>query len=115
MGDCPKGLQAAALDHRIDLATSGAMGHTGSDGSNPKTRMERHGKWGVKIAENVALGRKKPQDVVEALVVDDGVDDRGHRKNIFNPVYKFVGISAGPHSTMEHVTVMDFAGGWDDK
>ena len=29
------------------------------------------------------------------LIVDDGVKDRGHRKTIYNPNYKFVGHSSG--------------------
>lgn len=30
-----------------------------------------------------------------SLIIDDGVKDRGHRKTIFSPTYKYVGWSTG--------------------
>ena len=28
------------------------------------------------------------------LIIDDGVKDRGHRKTIFNPEYRYIGCSS---------------------
>eukprot|EP00997_Jenningsia_sp_PLL12_P000988 NODE_11559_length_302_cov_14.881423_g10646_i0.p3 GENE.NODE_11559_length_302_cov_14.881423_g10646_i0~~NODE_11559_length_302_cov_14.881423_g10646_i0.p3 ORF type:complete len:55 (-),score=18.35 NODE_11559_length_302_cov_14.881423_g10646_i0:108-272(-) len=49
------------------------------------------------------------------LIVDDGVPDRGHRTTLFNKELRLAGISFGPHRTMRQVTVIDFAGGFEDK
>ena len=35
----------ASYDHCEDMGTSGATGHTGLDGSNMSTRMNRYGTW----------------------------------------------------------------------
>jgi len=46
------------------------------------------------------------------LIIDDGVPDRGHRTNIFNPEFKTVGLFLGEHKDLEYITVMDFSGGF---
>jgi hypothetical protein len=49
------GLCRAAADHCRDQA-NGAMGHNGSDGSNPASRINRYGKWQGAWAENMPMG-----------------------------------------------------------
>ena len=80
-----EGLAAAARELAVDEGRTGAVGHTGSDGSTPATRITRHGAWGVSYAENVDYGTfESGRDVVLGLLIDDGVPDRGHRRNIFD-------------------------------
>jgi hypothetical protein len=50
--------------------------------------------------------------VVIDLIVDDGVKDRGHRHNIFDPLAKVVGVACGRHDTYGYMCVMDFAGAY---
>lgn len=52
--------------------------------------------------------------VVLQLVVDDGVPNRGHRTNFFDPDYKLVGIFACEHKSYKHVVVLDYSVNWKD-
>jgi hypothetical protein len=45
-------------------------------------------------------------------LVDDGVPDRGHLKNIMDKAFGKTGVAIGPHKTYGTVCVMDFAGGY---
>ncbi len=106
-----RGLSLAAKDHVSDQR-AGAMGHTGSDGSKPPARMARYGAWQRKVAENIAYGGSTARSVILQLIVDDGVPDRGHRANIFDPEYRVVGVGCGPHARYAMMCVMDFAAGY---
>ena len=46
------------------------------------------------------------------LIVDDGVPERGHRENIFNPEFKVFGCYTGAHSDFETMSCLDLAGGF---
>jgi uncharacterized protein YkwD len=39
-------------------------------------------------------GRNHALQTIMGLIIDDGVENRGHRTNIFNPKYNYVGIYA---------------------
>ena len=67
-----RGLSLAAQAH-VDDQQSGAMGHTGSDNSQPWDRMNRYGAWQDEVAENIAYGGYSARGVVIQLIVDDGV------------------------------------------
>ena len=69
------------------------MNHRGTDGTMAWDRVSRYGEWQAKISENMTFGPATPHDVVAALLIDDGISDRGHRKNILDPDVKVVGIS----------------------
>ena len=47
-----------------------------------------------------------------ALIVDDGVRGRDHRRNIFNPNYNAAGAAYGPHARYGSVCSIDFASGY---
>lgn len=110
-----KGLSLAAKDHQKDQAKTGKTGHTGSDRSGMKERIERYGEWQVRIAENIAYGNSTARQVLIFLLIDDGVRSRGHRTNLLHPVYKTVGVAFGEHPIYQSMCVMDFAGGMIDK
>lgn len=42
------------------------------------------------------------------MAIDDGIPKRGHRINLFSDKYKVFGCYSGPHSTANHMTVMEF-------
>lgn len=61
-------------------------------------------------AENIAYGSKEPKDIVLQLIIDDGVKDRGHRKNLFSEMYEIIGVGYSTHKQMGAVCVIDFVG-----
>ena len=107
------GLSASARDHAQDQA-GGALGHTGSDGSDMATRISRHGRWSGSAAENISYGPSTSRDVVIQLVVDDGVPNRGHRLAIFAARTRFAGAGCGPHARYGSVCVIDFAAAYEE-
>ncbi len=106
------GLTIAARDHVTDQSKTGRTGHSGSDKSNMRDRIERYGTWQVRIAENIAYGASTARQIVIYLLIDDGVPDRGHRKNFLNPDFKAVGVATGSHPKYGYMSVMDLAGGF---
>lgn len=108
-------LSMACQDHAIDIGEKGITGHTGSDGSSMTTRIERYAIWKKTCAENIDFGAESGEQVIISLVVDDGVSTRGHRKNIFNPLLKLIGVGHHSHKEYERCTVMDYTGGIEHK
>ncbi|HXA10188.1 MAG TPA: CAP domain-containing protein [Chthoniobacterales bacterium] len=105
------GISLAAAEHVADQA-AGAFGHGGSDHSDPGERMNRHGTWSALWGENIAYGKATARDAVVALIIDDGLRSRKHRKNIFNPAFNYAGAALGPHACYGTVCSIDFAGGY---
>lgn len=105
-----EGMSRGADDHVRDQGPAGRTGHDGSDGSTPGERIDRHGFWNMIFAENLAYGPDRARDVVMGLIIDDGVPDRGHRRNIFDPRLRVIGVACGPHEVYRFMCVMDYAG-----
>jgi uncharacterized protein YkwD len=110
-----KGLVLAARDHTVDQGRTGQIGHTGSDGSSFEARVSRYGKWQYSAGENISYGYQDARKIVIALLVDDGVPTRGHRKNLLHKNFNVVGVEVGPHREYREMCVMDFAGEYVSK
>lgn len=104
-------LQLAAEDHLNDLGPQGAIGHEGSDNSSSAERISRYGQWFGKCGENLWFGREgtSARQMIEDLIVDDGVPSRGHRLGIYDVRFNCVGVRIGSHKTFGSCCVMDFA------
>ncbi|NTV01984.1 MAG: CAP domain-containing protein [Chlorobiaceae bacterium] len=107
-----RGLTLAARDHVQDQGPTGTIGHTGSDGSSLTSRIERYGQWDLSAGENISYGYRDARKILIALLIDDGVASRGHRKNLLNGSFRTVGVDVGPHRVYGDMCVMDFAGGY---
>lgn len=109
VADC---LVASAEDLHEDQKKSGALGHKGSDGKGPGDRIRRHctvrGRTGESLTYGTYAG-ETPQAVVIQLVVDDGVRDRMHRIRMFDPTFRFIGVSCGAHPRLGFMCVINTA------
>src|SRR4051794_18851786 len=108
------GMSRAAADHCADQA-NGGFGHEGRDRSHAGDRIARYGSVMGGWAENISYGKSSARDVVLALIIDDGLPARKHRKNIFNPNYNVAGAAFGPHARFGTMCSMDFAGGYAER
>ncbi len=101
----------AGRDHVADQSLTGAIGHTGADGSSSFDRLSRYGKARTS-GENISYGYPDGLSIVIQLIVDDGVPDRSHRDNIFHGPFTTAGISVGTHKTYRNMCVIVYAGGF---
>jgi uncharacterized protein YkwD len=108
------GMSRAAADHCAEQV-AGQLGHDGSDRSSPGERISRYGAWSSTWGENISYSQRTARGVVLALIIDDGVRSRGHRKNIFNPKFNYAGAAFGPHGRYRTVCTIDFAGGYAER
>jgi uncharacterized protein YkwD len=108
-------MSEAAEDHVKDQAPRGLMNHRGTDGSMAWDRVSRYGDWKRKISENMTFGPMTAHDVVAALLIDDGISDRGHRKNVLDPDVHLVGVACGSHKSYRVMCDMVQAGGFVEK
>jgi uncharacterized protein YkwD len=109
-----RGMSRAAADHCADQA-DGAFGHEGKDRSHAGQRIARYGNFSGGWGENISYGKSSARDVVLALIIDDGLPARKHRKNIFNPNYNVAGAAFGRHARFGTMCSMDFAGGYAER
>jgi uncharacterized protein YkwD len=109
------GMVLAAKDHVNDLVKTGKSGHKGSDGSSPGDRMSRYGDWSDSLGEDIVYFSRNARDDVIALIIDDGVSTRGHRKNIFQSAFHVIGIGLGPAQNTGTLCIITFAGNYKDK
>jgi len=104
-----KGMSKAAKDMVRMQETTSQIGHKGRDGSTFAERISRYGTWDGSCSENIDYGNNKARRIVMALIIDDGVSNRGHRKSIFNPGLKRVGVAYGSHQRYQYMCVIELA------
>lgn len=110
-----KGMSKGANDMvRMQEATS-QIGHKGIDGSTFAERISRYGTWSGLCSENIDYGNNTARRIVMALIIDDGVSNRGHRKSIFEPGFTRVGVSFGGHKTYGYMCVIEYAISYTEK
>jgi hypothetical protein len=108
-----EGMSRAATDHAQYMRRTGNAGHEGRGGMS--ARLLRHGRWDVSIAENLHWGAENAHDAVLSLMIDDGVKNRGHRINILDPDFKYVGVGIDSHPRLHISYVIKYAVKFTDK
>ena len=86
-------LGRAAMRHACDMLANDFFDHRGSDGSNSQARVTRVGYDACIVAENIAWGFPRPEQII-----DGWMNSPGHRRNMLHPrIEEFgIGISQGP-------------------
>ncbi len=110
-----EGLAKAAGELVSDQQKNGGIGHFAHNGSTPQKRIEKYGNWDICSAEDITYGSFEARQIVIALLIDDGVPDRGHRKNILNPCFHFAGVANGKHPSYLSMCAIDYAGEYKTK
>ena len=110
-----RGLSLGAKDHVLDLSKKGMISHRGSDGSLPTDRVSRYGAWESTMGEAILFEVSTPREMVMQLIIDDGVRDRGHRKDVFEPSFQVAGVSIVSKSSFGSFCVIDFADKFTDR
>ena len=112
-----KPLQVAAgltLAAREWVALQGPSEYIGHD-MNFSVRLRKDGYYSGWPGENISYGRNDPKEIVIRLLEDDGVWNRGHRNNILNPGFAYIGVGVGPHKKYGYMCVQDFTERYKDK
>ena len=60
--------------------------------------------------ENLSFHCQDAKEVMLQMIIDDGVPGRGHRANVFNPAFNVMGCFTCPHSSLDQMTCIDYAG-----
>jgi uncharacterized protein YkwD len=99
-------LTRAAAAHAADMAATGHMDHTGSDGSRAAERVSRVGYRWRTVGENVAAGQ---QDA--AAVVQSWLESPGHCENLMGPQFTEMGVAfeLAPRSELRILWAQVFA------
>lgn len=99
-------LTAAAQAHANDMALSGKLSHTGSDGSDVFARVARTGygkySWGYRLGENWAWYH----DVGTAMQM--WMNSAPHRENILHALYRELGIGIASAPMGGYIFVLVF-------
>jgi uncharacterized protein YkwD len=97
-------LTAVAQDHATRSGNSGHVGHR-----DFKRRFEPlMGNPYLHVGENCSYGYDQAIDIVITLLIDEGVKEQGHRKNILNESFNSVGVAIRPHKRYRVNCVIDF-------
>jgi len=102
-------LSNSARAHSDDMLRNNMTGHSGSDGSSARQRIERHGlKNANSWSENVAYGSPTPEAVVQAWM-----NSPGHKANILSNSSTHLGVGlvlrpAGSSATYSHYWTQNF-------
>ena len=91
---------------REHASWSGKKGYEGHKGF--KQRYTPMMKKYAEVGENIYYGPYTPLEIVIQLLIDEGIEDLGHRKNLLGPKFNSIGVAIKPHKIYEYNCVMGF-------
>ena len=97
-------LTSIAQGHATKTGKTGRVGHQGFE----KRFDPFMGNPYNQVGENCSYGYDKAIDIVLALLIDEGVTDVGHRKNMLNEDFNSAGVAIRPHKSYRVGCVIDF-------
>jgi len=101
--------------HRKDLELNDFFSHLGTDGSTPESRLSREGEYREQCGENLGFALRTPKELIYSMLIDDGSAERGHRSNILNMDFHYLGVAFGPHPTADYAFVLVFVDAFSAK
>jgi uncharacterized protein YkwD len=107
-----EGLKNGCRDQAASAGPAGIVGHLGAKGEKFDEFIQKYGQFQGHEGQNIAYGRTDALGLISQFIIDDGVPDRGHRRNIFKPHFKVMGSFTGDHSKHGYMTCVDFADGF---
>eukprot|EP00826_Nyctotherus_ovalis_P035111 TRINITY_DN2984_c0_g5_i1.p1 TRINITY_DN2984_c0_g5~~TRINITY_DN2984_c0_g5_i1.p1 ORF type:complete len:217 (+),score=27.09 TRINITY_DN2984_c0_g5_i1:84-653(+) len=87
------------------------LGTAYEDTCTAEERIAKYVNWKTMAGECVSIGNTIASDVVNTLLIDDGVENRYNRRLLFNKNATLVGIACVPNELFGVVTVIDVIGG----
>jgi uncharacterized protein YkwD len=91
--------------HAMQSGNTGKTGHQNVS-ARSKQALEKFTSFG----ENCQYGVSDPLKIVMDLLIDENVQNLGHRKNILHPDFRYTGVSIQPHKRYEMNCVIGYAG-----
>lgn len=105
------GLTLAAREWVVLQGPSGYIGHD----NPPWKRFGKYGYYSGWPGENISYGYNDAKTIVITLLEDKNVSSRGHRNNILNAGFAYIGVGFGPHKKYGYMCVQDFTERYKDK
>ena len=96
-------LNQMAQDFAEEAGKKGWVGHI-----KTQQRFEKYAPEMENTGENIQFIYNDAVSIVIDLLIDQGVQGYGHRKNILDPNFDFFGFGIAPHKKHEFISVMTF-------
>lgn len=102
------GLFKMASTHATDLKKrNGIISHQSASGKNFVQRIKEQGAYKCG-AENLFAGSPDPLEALVLLLIDQGVKNKGHRRNLLDPTFTLMGASFKSINAKKVVLVQEF-------
>jgi hypothetical protein len=92
-----KALYKLANEHALDMGKNGKIGHVSSGGKNFNQRINTYLKEYKILKEACQYGYEDGLSILIDLLIDDGIENLGHRKCLLDCKLDRVSISIAPH------------------